>query len=191
MNPLPPIDNQRCIQPCIGCQSMKLPLATFTDLMFLLYFIIHFFLMMAGSYTSQGLIQSTLDVRWPKKVGKLLRNIKISSRTSKKICRRMERLERKEYVKGFSTRKQRPNYKWAFIPQHWWQWKSLWKYFSKRNRQFIEYILNNWMLYGVFNWLCETGSYCTKQRCKKTLKSKLSCYWKPITKSNDFCRYNC
>ena len=115
----------------------------------LVYFIIHFFLMMTGSYTSQGLIQSTLDVRWPKKVRKLLRNIKISSRTSKKICRRMERLERKEYVKGFSTRKQRPNYKWAFIPQHWWQWKSLWKYFSKRNRQFIEYIRNNWMLYGV------------------------------------------
>ena len=104
-NPLPPIGNQRCIQPCIGCQSMKLPLATFTDLMFLLYFIIHFFLMMAGSYTSQGLIQSTLDVRWPKKVRKLLRNIKISSRTSKKICRRMERLERKKYVKSFSARK--------------------------------------------------------------------------------------
>ena len=81
-NPLPPIGNQRCIQPCIGCQSMKLPLATFTDLMFLLYFIIHFFLIMTGSYTSQGLIQSTLYVRWPKKVRKLLKNIKISLRTS-------------------------------------------------------------------------------------------------------------
>ena len=44
-------------------QSMKIPLATFTDLMFLLYFIIHFFLMMTASYTNQGLIQSTLDVR--------------------------------------------------------------------------------------------------------------------------------
>ena len=33
--------------------SMKLPLAIFTDLMLLLYFIIHFFLMMTASYTNR------------------------------------------------------------------------------------------------------------------------------------------